>query len=348
MESQLFKGYNRYVGLVWLALITMAFLYINSELPFGAALIFTGSIVMPIYLCNSYLTNFLQPRAIKDNKMGFFILEFLIASFTMSLIFISLCYFFYILSENGLFARSDIFKEMKAVKKGLLTTFPFFILINLAFCGLRFYYEHTKLQRIHLETELRMLQAQVNPHYMFNVLNHLHILMRKDIDKASFLLEEYSEILRYQLYNSKSSQVILEKELKYIKDVISVERLRWGDDLRVQSNWEIENGRVFIEPLILIVFVENAFKHVSKSISDKGYVKLLFRKKNDVFYMEIENSKWKKKEIHRTNANGSGLGIKNTKERLKLLYPKSHTLNIIEDDERFRVELTLQLRTERI
>lgn len=347
-SQQLFKGYNRYVGLVWLALITMAFLYINSELPFGAALIFTASIVIPIYLCNSYLTNFLQPRAIKDNTMEFFILEFLIASFTMSLVFISLCYFFYILSENGLFVRSEIFLEMKAVKKGLLTTFPFFILVNLAFCGLRFYYEHTKLQRIHLETELRMLQVQVNPHYMFNVLNHMHILMRKDVDKASFLLEKYSEILRYQLYNSKSSLVRLDKELKYIKDVISVERLRWGEDLYVESDQELDNNTVFIEPLILIVFVENAFKHVSKSISDKGYVKLLFRQKNDVFYMEIENSKWKKKEVHSPKKHGSGLGIKNTKERLKLLYPKTHTLNIVEDDEKFRVELTLQLRTENI
>lgn len=346
MESKLFKGYNRYVSLVWLSFATMTFVYIYSELPFGSALVFTASIIVPIYFCNSYLTNFLQPRAIKENNMGFFIVEFLVASFTMSLIFISICYLFYLLSENRFFVRSEIFVEMKDIKKGLFSTFPFFILVNLAFCGLRFYYEHTKLQRMHLEIELRMLQAQVNPHYMFNVLNHMHILMRKDVEKASFLLEKYSEILRYQLYNSKSSLVPLSKELKYIRDVISVERLRWGSDLQVETNWNIEQGSVFIEPLILIVFIENAFKHVSKSISDKGYVKILFRQKNDVFYMEIENSKWKKKDIHQKHVKGLGIGLQNTRDRLNLLYPESHMLNIIDDDDRFKVELTLTLRTE--
>ncbi len=345
MEAKIFRGYNGYVSFVWLALITMAFLYIFSELPFGAALIFTASVVTPIYLCNSYLTNFLQPRAIKENNMGFFLVEFLVASFTMSLIFISLCYLFYILGENGYFIQSEIFVEMKAIDKGLFITFPLFILVNLAFCGLRFYHEHTKLQQIHLETELRMLQAQVNPHYMFNVLNHLHILMRKDVSKASFLLEKYSEILRYQLYNSRSELVSLEKEFRYIKDVISVERLRWGDDLQVETVWELDRGIKFIEPLILIVFVENAFKHVSKSISDKGYVKMLFKQEKDVFYMEIENSKWKKKNAPTRSVKSSGLGIKNTRERLKLLYSKDHTLNIVEDEEKFRVELTLKLRT---
>lgn len=342
MDPKIFRGYNRYVGFVWLALITMAFLYIDSELPFGDALIFTGSIVVPIYLCNSYLTNFLQPRAIQENSMGFFIVEFLVASFTMSLIFISICYLFYLLGEGGFFTKSDIFIEMKIVKKGLLTTFPLFILVNLAFCGLRFYYEHSKLQRIHLETQLRMLQAQINPHYMFNVFNHLHVLIRKDVDKASFLLEKYSEILRYQLYNSESDYVALHKELKYIKDIVSVERLRWGDNLNVNMFWDIEDNTKKIVPLILIVFVENAFKHASKSISDKGYINIELIQKGDRFDMTVENSKWKNQEP-KVKQDSSGLGIKNTQERLKLLYPKGSVLKIDEDDSKFRVELKLTL-----
>ena len=344
MNSKLFRGYNRLIGIFW-AVIGVTFLIIMFDyLPPWAAVTYTLSCFLPYYLSCSYLTNFLQPRAMQENKMNFFIVEFLIATFAMALIFVSTCYLFYILEMNGHFPHSKLFLEMDIAISEVLSVLPTFILLNIAFCGLRFYYEHSKLQRIHLETQLQILQAQVNPHYMFNVLNHIHILIRKDVDKASFLLEKYSEILRYQLYNSKKETVPLSQEVSFIKNVISIERLRWGDELNVDSSWDIEDSWKNIQPLILITFIENAFKHVSRSISEKGYVKLVLRQRNNVIYMEVENSKWKQQMVDKKPSTSGGLGIRNTKERLEILYPKSHTLKIEETDRIYRVELTITLQ----
>lgn len=344
MNSKLFKEYNRFVSIFWAVIGVTFLIFMFDHLPVWAALTYTLSSFIPYYLSCSYLTNFLQPRAMQKNKMKFFIVEFLIATFAMALIFVSTTYLFYILELNGHFPKSKLFEGMEPVTQEVLSALPTFILLNIAFCGLRFYYEHSKLQRIHLETQLQMLQSQVNPHYMFNVLNHIHILIRKDVDKASFLLEKYSEILRYQLYNSKKETVPLSQEIKFIRDVISIERLRWGDELTVETSWDITDNWKNIQPLILITFVENAFKHVSKSISEKGYIKLALRQRNNVIYMEIENSKWKQKEIEKKPSTSGGLGIRNTKERLDILYPKNHTLKIEETDWIYRVELTITLQ----
>lgn len=344
MNSKLFKEYNRFVSIFWAVIGVTFLLFMFDHLPVWAALTYTLSCFIPYYLSCSYLTNFLQPRAMQKNKMKMFIIEFLIATFAMALIFVSTTYLFYILELNGHFPKSKVFEGMEPVTEEVLSTLPTFILLNIAFCGLRFYYEHSKLQRIHLETQLQMLQSQVNPHYMFNVLNHIHILIRKDVDKATFLLEKYSEILRYQLYNSRKETVPLSQEIKFIRDVISIERLRWGDELEVDTTWDIADNWKNIQPLILITFVENAFKHVSKSISEKGYVKLVLRQRNNVIYMEIENSKWKQKETDKKLPTSGGLGIRNTMERLDILYPKSHILKIEETDWVYRVELTITLQ----
>lgn len=342
MNSRLFRGYNRIVSIFWAVIGVTFLIQMIDYLPLWAALTFTSSTLIPYYLSCSYLTNFLQPRAMTENKMNYFIVEFLIATFAMTLIFVSTCYLFYILEVNGHFPKSTLFKEINPYISEVLGVLPTFILLNIAFCGLRFYYEHTKLQRVHLETQLQMLQSQVNPHYMFNILNHIHILIRKDVDKASFLLEKYSEILRYQLYNSRKETVPLSQEVKFIKDIISVERLRWGDELEVETSWDIEDNWKNIQPMILIVFIENAFKHVSRSISEKGYIKIALRQRNNVICMEVENSKWKHAEEKKKSAS-SGLGIRNTQDRLDILYPKNHKLKIKETDWMYRVELTITL-----
>lgn len=342
MNSRLFRGYNMIVGVFWAVIGVTFFIQMIDYLPLWAAITFTLSTLIPYYLSCSYLTNFLQPRAMQEDKMHYFIVEFLIATFAMTLIFVSTCYLFYILELNGRFPKSTLFKEITPFIPEVLSVLPTFILVNIAFCGLRFYYEHTKLQRVHLETQLQMLQSQVNPHYMFNVLNHIHILIRKDVDKASFLLEKYSEILRYQLYNNKKETVPLSQEVKFIKDVISVERLRWGDELDVETTWDIEDSWKNIQPLILIVFIENAFKHVSRSMSERGYVKVSLTQRSNVIQLDVENSKWKQTES-KLQSSSSGLGIQNTRDRLDILYPKAHKLKIKETDWIYKVELTITL-----
>ncbi len=153
------------------------------------------------------------------------------------------------LENRGIFPNSNAFSEWDEDRPfygmylgGLLSAF----MTNLAFCALRFFVEHyrmarehARLQRAHLEDELRFLRSQINPHLMFNVLNHVHILMKKDADRADDLLMRYSDVLRYQLYEANREVVSLAKEVDYLKDVVDVESVRWGAELKVDSSWRV-------------------------------------------------------------------------------------------------------------
>jgi LytS/YehU family sensor histidine kinase len=161
----------------------------------------------------------------------------------------------------------------------------------MAFCGMRFYYEHNKLEKTLLESQLHTLQSQINPHFMFNVLNHIHYYVAKKDDLATTLLLKYSEILRYQLYSGKKETVSLEEEVQFLKNFIDIERIRWEDKINISCSWCIEDSTKRLPSLILIPLIENAFKHVSKGLKEKGYINILLEQKEDRVYLEVENSK---------------------------------------------------------
>ncbi len=218
---------------------------------------------------------------------------------------------------------------------------------NLIFCAIRFFeehykmsQEHAKLQRAHLEDELHLLRAQINPHLMFNVLNHIHILMKKNVDRADDLLMRYSDVLRYQLYECNRESVSLEKEVDYLKDIVEVEKMRWGNELKVDCNWNIENGKTEISPLLLIPFVENAFKHVSRLPSETGYVNITLNQESNILRLIVENSR-ANQALQKKDA--SGLGLENVKKRLEILYPGKHELAVQKTDTVYKTTLTITL-----
>ncbi|MBN9300573.1 sensor histidine kinase, partial [Dysgonomonas mossii] len=213
--------------------------------------------------------------------------------------------------------------------------------------GLKFYFEQAKLyeqhlilQKEHLETQLQSLQAQINPHFMFNVLNHIHILIQKDSDLASSLLIKYSDILRYQLYGSDKESVNIEDEIRFMKGYIEVERYRWENTLDFNANWQLENPKMQVPSLLLIPFIENAFKHVSRSKSHKGYISINLNQNNKELTFEVENSK---SSIKRTTASNSGIGLDNVKKRLNILYPNKHSLIISETENIYHSKLIINL-----
>ena len=220
-------------------------------------------------------------------------------------------------------------------------------MINIIFCVLRFineHYrmaqEHAKLQRVHLEDELRLLRSQINPHLMFNVLNHIHILMKKDADKADDLLMRYSDVLRYQLYEANRETVSLGKEIDYLKDVVDVETVRWGAELKVDSSWSVEDTAVKISPLLLIPFVENAFKHVSRLPSEIGYVNIALDQRGNTLRFVVENSRSGQAPRKK---NASGLGLENARKRLNLLYPGKHELLVQKTETVYKTTLIITL-----
>lgn len=341
MKNFFIKSYSRFVIMMWIIIIWLFVFQYAEMAPFEQALIFALSIFVPIIIVSSYLNNKLLPKAIANNKMGTFIVQFIIFSLLIALIHTLIFTLYEKLASAGKIGDWELYRaQSNSFIVEYLMAIPACIIINLGFCGLRFYYEHMKLQEVHLKAQLQILQQQINPHFMFNVLNHIYILMQKDIDLASNLLVKYSDILRYQLYTGKEERVALKQEIQFLQDYIEVEKMRWGNELTVKCRWDIGNSEIEIQPLLLITFVENAFKHVSRSISETGFINIIVEQRGESLYMEVENSK----SLHKPKKkNAYGLGMSNIKERLGILYPKNHSLQIEETDSIYIIRLKITL-----
>lgn len=196
-----------------------------------------------------------------------------------------------------------------------------------------------RLRQVNLETELRFLKSQINPHFLFNSLNNLYALTLKKSDQAPELVLRLSNILRYVLYETGEGKVELQKEIQYLRDYIDLEKVRAGD--RVDIRFEVEgNPEIFtIEPMLLLTFVENSFKHGVAGSVHKAWVDALLYCEEHKLVFTIRNNK---PEI--TDANDrqhGGIGMDNIKKRLELLYPGKHELKVTDEPESFTVELTL-------
>jgi sensor histidine kinase YesM len=192
-----------------------------------------------------------------------------------------------------------------------------------------------------LRAELQLLKAQIHPHFLFNSLNNIYSFTLEGSPKAPEMIQKLSGLLHYMLHECRQSLVPLEKELKMITDYISLEKIRYGHQLKIDVNIQDEFSSVQITPLLLIPFVENSFKHGTSKMMAHPYVRLHISKQGDVLFFFLTNSK-PLTEV--TSANGShGLGLKNVKKRLELLYPGRHELQIIEEPLSYTVWLKIAL-----
>ncbi len=197
-----------------------------------------------------------------------------------------------------------------------------------------------ELERERLQSELKFLKSQINPHFLFNTLNNLYSLSLKKSDQAPEMILKLSEMMRYMLYESNEKMVPLEKEIRCIENYIELERIRQGErtKINIQIDWA-ENGQK-IAPLLFIPFLENSFKHGVNSNIDSGWINISLKESNGSLTFLVENNKSKKIT---QSLNGSGIGLKNVKRRLELLYPDHHQLVITEGDDTYKTDLKIQL-----
>lgn len=196
------------------------------------------------------------------------------------------------------------------------------------------------LEKEKLEAELMFLKNQFNPHFLFNSINSIFFLIHKNPDKASDSLAKFSELLRYQLYECNDSYIPLYQELTYLSNFIELEKLRLNPDTKVSVGIGIPSaGDWQIAPFVLMSFVENAFKHVSKDAVN--WIAITLRLEDRVLHFLIANSKGEREE--RDIFQAGGLGLKNVRRRLDLLYPGRHELAISSDESSFEVRLQLFL-----
>ncbi len=202
------------------------------------------------------------------------------------------------------------------------------------------------LEKEKLETELKFLRSQYNPHFLFNTINSIFFLIRKDQERASDALAKFSDLLRYQLYECNEPTIPLQKEVAFLRNFIELEQLRHETALEVRfCTYPKDNLQGAIAPFLLMPFIENAFKHVSKGKDLPHFIQCKLHLENQTLQFEVENSAHPKQDSANSplpNPYG-GIGLENVRRRLTLLYPERHSLLIQAKEHSFYVHLTLQL-----
>jgi sensor histidine kinase YesM len=190
-----------------------------------------------------------------------------------------------------------------------------------------------------LKTELSLLRSQVSPHFMFNVLNNMVALARKKSDLLEPSLIKLSQLLRYMLYETHE-KVPLQKETEYLQSYIDLQAQRFGKSVAIHSRFEIADGNQSIEPMLLIPYVENAFKHGVTMIQDPT-IEIALQVNGNKLDFHVRNKF--RAEGEEVKDEASGIGMANVERRLRLLYPGKHRLTILREDPWFDVQLQIDL-----
>ncbi len=201
------------------------------------------------------------------------------------------------------------------------------------------------LEKEKLETELKFLKSQINPHFLFNTINSIFVLIHKNPQMASESLAKFSDLLRYQLYECNEHEISLDQELTYLGNFIELQELRQDHnyiELSVAME-EPDSPNLSIAPFVLIPFIENAFKHVSQEKGRANWIRIKLQFDNDQLQFTISNSVGAQSAVSPEFMKANGIGLKNVKRRLDLMYPGKHELVIQHGEEKFNVHLRIRL-----
>lgn len=199
-----------------------------------------------------------------------------------------------------------------------------------------------RLEKAQMETELRFLRSQISPHFFFNTLNNIYSLSLEKSGKTPDVVLKLSELMRYLVYDTKPKKQNLAKEIKCIQNYLELERIRYGDSLLLDVQVTGDPADKKIAPMLLIPFVENAFKHGANKKIGEVFIKIRFLIEEDFLYFSILNTATKEDPV--PNKTHGGIGIENIKKRLELGYKREdYILKIDTPDDEFKVDLKLRL-----
>jgi hypothetical protein len=193
------------------------------------------------------------------------------------------------------------------------------------------------LEKEKANAELQMLKAQLHPHFLFNTLNNVYSFTQDVSEKASGMIMGLSQLLRYILYDCSKPLVPLEKELKMIHDYVALESIRYDHTLDISIEVPAATTHL-IAPLLLLPFIENAFKHGASQLTENPWISLVISMDSNMLSMKLVNGK-----PSVVKATAPGIGIANVRKRLEMLYPNQHTLKINNEEEMYIVNLDLVL-----
>lgn len=191
-----------------------------------------------------------------------------------------------------------------------------------------------------IETELNFLKSQINPHFLFNTLNNIYSLARKKSDTTADVVLKLSKLLRFVLYETQNKKITIDREIQFLNDYIELEKIRYDERLKVDFNYSADDFNSQIAPLLLVPFVENAFKHgVSETVS-KAFVTIDLKIENGILDFSIINSI--ENDLNRNQLDNEGIGLRNLKRQLEILYP-TFKLEAASDSAVYKAKLILDL-----
>lgn len=243
---------------------------------------------------------------------------------------LALGYFYYIrvyINDEHTYLQQE--KEIK-----IILTAPFFIML------LTWFYQQWKwlktVESKKAKAELSLLKSQINPHFFFNTLNNLYGLIIEKSDDAPTIVLTLSDLMRYTIYMGKEDLVPLKDEIDYLKNYIELHRIRYRKTVDIVFNHP-ENTDCLIAPLMFIIPLENAFKHGVERLTENAFIYISMSVDNGLIHLEIENN------FEETEANKNvGIGIDNLKQRLALLYPNKHNIQIEVKDSIYKFNLKIE------
>lgn len=199
--------------------------------------------------------------------------------------------------------------------------------------------DRRKLENERLKAELRFLKAQISPHFLFNTLNSLYALASINSDQTAPAIMQLSDIMRYMLYECNVEKVALSKEVEYLKALIELQKIRLKDNVHIHFDIEGNIKGRYISPLLLVIAVENSFKH---GVTYHQEIEIRFQliAKDGEIHFIAANPLLPKQKSHEPHI--GGIGLHNLEKRLELLYPNRHQLSITSDNQQFIIHLILQ------
>lgn len=211
--------------------------------------------------------------------------------------------------------------------------------ISYAYKGILLQIQYEKTKRKQVEAELKLLQSQVNPHFLFNTLNNIYAQNLSDQEEANEMILQLADLMRYQIESSKKNEVNIEDEIEFLENYIALEKKRSTD--RIKINFEVEkaaNLKMQIPPMLFIPFIENAYKH-GVSAEGESFIHIFLSIKEQSISFKTENLI----PLRKQNVKSTKTGLENIKKRLDLLFPEKHQLVIKTDNQMYNVQLDIQI-----
>lgn len=304
---------------------------------------------LPLRLIVVYLNYFLLlPKFLEQSKyinyISYTLLSVIAASFLQRA-------FLHFLVNPVLFPNwldGGLLVWYRVLQAGMLMASPLIFVIGftLAARWVNLVKRTERLEKEKKEAELKLLKTQLNPHFFFNTLNSLYGLAQEKSDKTEQVVLKLSDLMQYMLYETDQALVPLSKEIAYIKNYIELEEIRYDNRFTCNMSLSGDTKSAMIPPVILLPFIENSFKHGINKESKDSWITIFISVEDGELDFTLENSLPKDQNLSESERpKKGGLGIKNVKKRLKLLYPGSHTLETGKAGGQYRVSLHINLNS---